>query len=126
MGLDMYMYRRTLGSAEPTDTEVLYLRKANQVRQWLVVHTGYDAGANCSYHELTKDQIEALLADCKAVQGDHKLAHKLLPTGGGYFFGDVEYNDTYFDTLKRAIEQLETILVETDFQTDEIVYFEWW
>ncbi len=126
MGLDMYMYRRLQGETELPDTEVLYLRKANQVRKWIVDHTGYDADSNCSVYKLTKDQLEELLADCRAVQEDNMLAHRLLPTGGGYFFGAVEYNDIYFDTLKKAIEQLEEILIETDFQTDEIVYFEWW
>lgn len=126
MGLDMYMYRRPQGATELPETEVLYLRKANQVRRWLVEHTGYDEDANCVVYALTKDQLEALLADCKAVQENHKLAPEILPTECGFFFDDEEYGGYYFDTLGETVEQLEEILADTDFESDEIVYWEWW
>lgn len=126
MGLDMYMYRRQQGAPELPELDVLYLRKANQVRRWLVEHTGYDDEANCVVHVLTKEHLENLLADCKAVQENHKLAPKLLPTSNGFFFGTEEYGGLYFDSIKETIEQLEKILAETDFETEEIVYWEWW
>ena len=126
MGLDMYLHRRPRGVTETLGMEVLYLRKANQVRQWLVEHTGYDEGANCVPHVLTKEQLESLLADCKAVQENHELAPKLLPTSEGFFFGDTEYDNTYLNTIEATIEQLNRVLAETDFTVDEVIYWEWW
>ena len=52
MGLDMYLHRRKKGTDGLLEPEVAYWRKANQIRQWFVDRTGYDADADCEEHRV--------------------------------------------------------------------------
>ena len=61
MGLDMYLYCRNKGETELPDDEIYYWRKANQIRQWIVSHTGYSESSNITAHVLTKEHLENLL-----------------------------------------------------------------
>lgn len=126
MGLDMYLHRRKIGSNELPEPEICYWRKANQIRKWIVTHTGYDEKADVAIHVLTKEQIEALLCDCQKVLENHSLASQIMPTSSGFFFGSCDYDEYYFDVLERTADELKSILLDTDFNTHEIVYYEWW
>lgn len=48
-----------------------------------------------------------------------------MPTGFGFFFGNTEYDEYYFDSLRYTREQLQEIL-DTTSEEDEIYYTEWW
>lgn len=127
MGLDMYLERRAAGAGESANTEeVFYWRKANHIRRWIIDHTGYCDEDNCVYYVLTKADLEQLLKDCKAVKEDHSLAESVLPTMDGFFFGSTDYDKWYFDDINNTIDGLETILDETDFDKEEICYYEWY
>ena len=41
---------------------------------------------------------------------DSTVAEKLLPTTSGFFFGSTEYDQWYFDDIKRTYEELNKIL----------------
>lgn len=91
--------------------EVCYWRKANQIHNWFVknVQDGVD---NCGEYEVTREQLEDLINDCKLVLADHSLAKELLPTQEGCFFGSTEYNDSYHEDLNKTIRELEPAIKE--------------
>ena len=126
MGLDMYLQKRNKATGEMIDEEVAYWRKANQIRQWFVKNTGYPENANCTLHTLTKEQLRQLLADCKKVLEDNSLAPQILPPSSGYFFGGTAYDEWYFDGVEETVDILESVLKYTNFEEEEIAYFEWW
>ena len=135
MGLDMYMIRAKKlrkNDAEynklviETSEEVAYWRKANQIRKWIVDNCGYDTDSNCEYFLITKEQLEKLKEDLNAIIKDNSLAEKLFPTEGKFFFGSTEYDDWYFDKLKESKKKISEILKETDFDKEDIYYYESW
>ena len=124
MGLDMYLYRKKKDEKEAE--EVAYWRKANQIRQWIVDNCGYNDDANCEFFPMTKEQLEKLAEDCDKVIENRDMAPVLFPTSSGFFFGSTEYNEWYFDDLKETSRMVKEVLKETDFDTQEIAYYEWW
>lgn len=128
MGLDMNLYRRNKNCNIDDDRgeEVMYWRKANQIRQWFVDHTGYPFDADCVDHPLTEQNLIDLLHTCQEVLKDHKSAPRLLPTSNGFFFGTTEYDEWYFSNVESTVTALRRILLTTDFNTQEIYYREWW
>ena len=54
------------------------------------------------------------------------VAQELLPTETGFFFGSQDYDQYYIEDLKKTVQQIETILAETDFDNESIVYYAWW
>ena len=134
MGLDMYLERAKFVDGEwitSGSNELVYWRKANMIRQWIVDHTDYPQDCNCMYHELSREQIEALLSDCKKVYEaqDNKLSAEILPTSSGYFFGGTEYDEYYYEDIRYTIEKLEELLEDWDEITCnnwKVCYYEWW
>lgn len=126
MGLDMYLVSKNKETGKINNMEVCYWRKANQIRQWFVDNTGYDVGADCEYHLLTKFDLEKLVEDCKYALENRDSASEILPTSVGFFFGTYEYDDWYFRDLENTIEQVEAALETIDFDKEDIYYYEWW
>lgn len=129
MGLDMYLYKRPKGMGglpEDETSEPLYWRKANQIRQWFVDHTGYDKDADTVIHPVTKDHLEDLVKDCTTVLFHPEMAEKVLPTSDGFYFGNSEYNSGYFAILRQTVCGIMELLVSIDWDAEEVVYYEWW
>ena len=120
MGLDMYLFRR---EKRPEGEEVAYWRKANQIREWFDQHVGV---ANCHETPLTKEILLDLHNDCISVLNNHDLAPIIMPTSEGFFFGSTEYDEWYFEDLKDTLKMLDKVLKETDWETEEVYYYEWW
>ena len=107
--------------------EVAYWRKANQIRQWFINHIDeFDENDNGEYHKVTKELLEDLIDDCRAVLNNHDLADELLPTSSGFFFGSTEYNEWYFKDLENTIEQCERVIKETSWIEEVVVYHDSW
>lgn len=137
MGLDMYL-RKTIyignnykdadeqvrvsggGVKQERLTETIetvgYWRKANAIHKWFVdnVQKGVD---DCGSYAVQKEHLEELLSLTKQVWLNHRLAKKLLPTQSGFFYGQTEYNDWYFQDIEQTKEILENVLAE--MATDE-------
>ena len=130
MGLDMYIFRKQkVGNIEGDGEELVYWRKANQIRQWFVEHTSLESDDDCKEIPLTRDNIVQLIEDCQAVLDNHDLAEEILPTEGGFFFGSTEYDEGYFDDLEYTVKELTELLEEVppeDFDNGFIYYYEWW
>lgn len=52
--------------------------------------------------------------------------HNLLPTAEGFFFGSTDYDEWYVEDIKDTAEQLNHVLEETDFKTEELFYNSSW
>ena len=126
MGLDMYLYKKNKRTPDEKIQEVAYWRKANQIRNWIVTYTDYPRDADCEEFLLTKNNLEKLVKDCKTVINDPRSASILMPTQSGFFFGNTEYDKWYFKDLKNTVEQVEKVIKETDWDNEEIYYYEWW
>lgn len=135
MGLDMYLSRRRKykdGDEEynrlvdENREEVMYWRKANQIRAWFVTNTDLNYNDNCRIIIVTKENLEQLYEDCQTVLKDHSKADEILPRSSGFFFGNQEYDEWYFEDLKETADAIERIIEETDFDEYEIEYDEWW
>ncbi len=91
--------------------EVGYWRKFNALHQWFVkkVQNGVD---NCERHYVSRESLKELVAELKLVLDDKNNATKLLPTTSGFFFGGTEYDEYYFDEVKRTLKLFEDLLEE--------------
>lgn len=130
MGLDMYLYKKTYVWTNKRKTlkiegidginpervsyiveEVGYWRKANAIHNWFVqnVQGGVD---DCKeYYVETQDLKNLLEVVCEVIRHGKKAPEK-LPSQSGFFFGSTDYDQYYFDDLKRTKEILQTILKE--------------
>lgn len=153
MGLDMYLNARRFMWSYPEDgpdakvgkeigqhfpelgddpnikyitAEVAYWRKANAIHQWFVdnVQNGRD---DCGDYYVERGQLEELLKLVNAVLNKDMKPDQALPTQSGFFFGNVEYNDWYYDDLQSTKEQLEKILSNEElFKKWDIYYHASW
>lgn len=88
--------------------EVMYWRKSNQIHQWFVENcqNGVD---DCSEYYVSGDDLKKLYNMCKEVMefNSEKTPQDILPTTSGFFFGDTEYNEFYYEDIKETIKFLE-------------------
>lgn len=52
-----------------------------------------------------------------------KIAEELLPTTEGFFFGSASYDEYYLEDVKKVKSDMERILKEVDFETEEVVFY---
>lgn len=141
MGLDMYLYKRHYIEANYEHRNVTgnveikigdkpvkidfkkissitenagYWRKANHIHAWFVanVQKGVD---DCGDYDVSQEQLEKLLSDCKAVlasKGKKEVAEEVMPTKGGFFFGGTDYDEYYYKDCEETIAIVEAILKE--------------
>lgn len=95
---------------------VAYFRKVN----FLIPFFDYEE--DCSYVEIDKEQVEKLVKTCDLVlkckpQKGKNLTkkakdevHTLLPTTDGFFFGNTDYNDWYFEDVKNVKDTFSELL----------------
>ena len=121
MGLDMFLYAEY---EDGTDAEVAYWRKANAIHNWFVdaVQGGKD---DCDRYPVTRDQLKALISDCKSVLDDPANARLVLPTVSGFFFGSTEYDYGYFEDLRDTVSMLEKALVDTNYGSQFFYQSSW-
>lgn len=131
----MYLYRRgktpVFNAINPENElydreDVAYWRKANQIHRWFLDNLDLGGDFNCEYVEVSKQDLKNLIDDCKKVLGDHYLAKDILPTQGGFFFGNAYYNDDYFEDLENTITQVQKVIDETDWDNQIVEYSCWW
>ena len=156
MGLDMYLYAETYTSnndyykknpqvfdevlqtleltPDQLDPEmlsmtisipVIYWRKQNGIHNWFVLNAqnGVD---DCNKYYVSREQLQELADTCLKVLEDNNLAHELLPTTDGFFFGSTQYDDWYFDGLKKAQSSITKYLRSPQFNNYEFYYKSSW
>lgn len=132
--------------------EVAYWRKANAIHNFFVdtVQNGED---NCNKYSLvTKEVLQELLEKCEEVecfegqaysydeecysigQEKPKIENKeiiekisnILPTQEGFFFGSTQYDDWYFEEIKKTIEICKNLIKNFDFENCYLYYNSSW
>lgn len=148
MGLDMYLFgTRFIGSsgffpcdevAESPKLEelrakygferisgvkfsVAQWRKANAIHRWFV-ETVQNGNDDCGNYAVSLEQLETLVNMCKIVLAarDSGTASKVLPTTDGFFFGDTEYGEWYYQDLQYTVDTLEPLLSNKAIKDDWI------
>jgi hypothetical protein len=104
---------RKIGRIKSLTVDVMYWRKVNAIHEWFVQNK-QDGVDECQKTWLSIDDLKELLAVCKQVYDDRSLADELLPTQDGFFFGDTEYTDYYFDSIKETIDRLEEVFSQPE------------
>lgn len=97
---------------------VMYWRKANQIHGWFVDHV-QDGVDECKEHDVSHDDLRALLEICKRVKANPAEAEKILPPTGGFFFGTYEIDDYYMEQIDYTMKALEALLAalpESDYE----------
>ena len=119
MGLDIFFSRKK-------ESQVGYFRKVNFLVAYFA-DLGFDV-ENQTPLSITKEDAQVLLERCKQVLTDHSKAEELLPTMSGFFFGSTEYDEYYFDDVKKVANFIENELIPAfnDLKDDEFITFETW
>jgi MoxR-like ATPase len=91
--------------------EVAYWRKVNEIHAWFVknVQNGVD---DCGDYYVSREELQELLETVSKVLKNHKLAAELLPTQSGFFFGDTDYDQYYYEDLADTKKMLTEIVAE--------------
>ena len=122
MGLDMYLtalldvslskqhelktFFPEVDSIESVSTTIGYWRKANAIHSWFVKNVQYGQD-DCRIYNVCKDDIKSLLDLINNVIEKKQKPEEALPSSIGFFFGESEYNEGYFEDLnytKRILE----------------------
>ena len=103
---------------QQVEVEMMYWRKANAIHNWFVqnVQDGVD---ECQESYIDKEMLYKLRDVCEAVLADHSQAPVLLPSQSGFFFGNTEYGEYYFDDIKSTLKWLNGLLTKDAFEQFE-------
>jgi hypothetical protein len=117
MGLDMMLVH--------DGDEIGYWRKANQIHRWFVqnVQNGVD---DCGKYKVTKEHLIQLHNTCNEVLNDHSLAEELLPAQSGFFFGNTDYDDWYYNDVENTKRIINYILEFQSYCLDDLYYCSSW
>jgi hypothetical protein len=90
------------------EEEVMYWRKANQIHDWFVKNcqNGVD---DCRSSYVSVSDLRNLYDACKKVMefNPDKHPQDILPTTPGFFFGNTDYDEWYYNDIKDTIQFLE-------------------
>lgn len=116
-----------LGEFQPKNVsfEIGYWRKANAIHNWFVENV-QDGKDECQDSYVSLDQLKTLKELCEKVLEDNTLAEQELPTRKGFFFGSYEYDEWFFDDLRKTVVILDKILSNPDADKWWIQYHASW
>ena len=122
MGLDI-----SLNVRNRAYEEIAYFRKVNFLVKFIeTYYTGREL-ENCEPFEIDKEGILELKDRCEKVLKDHTLAKELLPTQEGFFFGNTDYNNAYYEDVAKVLDKCDEILERfKSLQPDEYITFDIW
>jgi hypothetical protein len=95
-----------------------YWRKANQIHKWFVTNVQNDED-DCGEYYVSHDRLKELLTTARQA-----LFHKdpsLLPPQGGFFFGNTDIDQWYWEDVKNTIKQLDRLVNLDEF--DELSFY---
>lgn len=107
------------------EIEVMYWRKANAIHSWFVENIQEEVD-NCQSYEVSKVDLKRLLQLCEMVIADPKSASDILPVRQGFFFGSYEYDEWYFNDIKRTAKELKELLENKELEDYSFTYQSSW
>ena len=84
-----------------------YFRKVNFLFKYF---EDRDKMVDQYYAIVEPEDVEDIIDKCEQVLKDRHLAHNLLPTQSGFFFGSTDYDDWYFSDVKDCLKQMKQYL----------------
>jgi hypothetical protein len=102
--------------------EALYWRKSNQIHKWFVdnVQQGED---DCGHYYVSREQLSELRDLVKEVLASRDASP--LPPQSGFFFGNTDINEWYWQDLKSTAEGLDRVLEDFPEQWDFEYHSSW-
>jgi hypothetical protein len=93
--------------------DAMYWRKANAIHQWFVknIQEGVD---NCGEYYVPTEKLAELQKDCEraAKMRSEVFSARVLPPIAGFFFGNTDMDDYYYDEMDRTAKELKKLLKE--------------
>lgn len=104
------------------ETESFYWRKENAIHKWFVdnVQNGVD---DCGEYQVSYQHMQDLVAAMDMVLKDKTLADTVLPSQSGFFFGGTEYDNWYYDGLKRTRKAFKRMLNSISFNKHWVPFY---
>lgn len=95
------------------NVNVAYWRKANAIHEWFVQNV-QDGEDDCKAYPVSREKLRELQLLCErvAASGDPELAEELLPTASGFFFGETNYDEYYFEQIEWTAKRLALVLTK--------------
>lgn len=92
----------------------IYWRKSNAIHHWFVENV-QDDNDDCGSYCVTIESLEELRDICQNVIDKHEntYSQEVLPTETGFFFGDTDINQHYYEDVKRTADALNKELLLT-------------
>jgi len=108
---------------EGITTSVAYWRKANQIHDWFVQNC-QDGVDECQRTFVSVDQLAYLrdLVTEALNDGTEEKARETLAPAEGFFFGDYDIDEYYWDNLRYTKEQLDIALAEYYAEAEAGIY----
>lgn len=110
--------------------QVSYWRKANQIHNWFVenVQNGVD---DCEPYEVTEEDLVDLVDTIESVLKETmrtgvSSAAERLPITEGFFFGNSDYDEYYFEQLLSTQETINKVLNTVNFDEEYVYYRSSW
>lgn len=100
-----------------------YWRKANQIHKWFVdnVQQGND---DCGEYYVSKDRLMELLNTVNSALAGRDP--NLLPPQEGFFFGNTDIDEWYWQDLKNTKKKLERVLLNPEMSDLSFYYTSSW
>jgi hypothetical protein len=119
-----------LGTVKSLVTQAAYWRKANHIHGWFVENV-QDGEDNCEPYYVTRDKLKELIDLCeevlaaKGTEKESEIARQKLPPTEGFFFGNYQINEWYWEDIEITIEQVKEAL-ENAGDYDDFYYQSSW
>ena len=112
------------GGRQCLTKEIYYWRKSSAIHKWFSNQTEHGLG-NCETLEVTKEMLQDFIFILEEVI-KCKNGEEKLPTTSGFFFGSMEYDEWYYEDLKRTLTKFKSLIDSFDFGKEKIYYHGWW
>lgn len=86
----------------------------------------YNQEYECGSSFDNKTNTRKVMIETKKVYKDIDDVLLILPTQEGFFYGDTDIDEYYFENIKRIVKEMNKILREIDFNEYEIIFHCWW
>jgi hypothetical protein len=128
MGLDMFLHAKLKGGYDENGDHISpphqlgYWRKANAIHKWFVDNC-QDGIDECQETEISLVSLLSLRNSCLSVKNDHDKASEILPTESGFFFGNTNYTDFYFEDIDETLNIIDRAVKYIEAHPDMKLFY---
>lgn len=122
MGLDIYVFKEPIEPVDAKPIQIGCFRKVNCLINWVEENIG--PFENCVDIPMPKDKVILLKDTLNKVTQEN--SDEVLPTKLGHFFGNVAYNEIYWEDIKELKEWVEEILNNFNFEENRLFLYPAW